>query len=484
MTDDEPTEVVTVFLRNAGEVVLLRRSDEVGSYPGRWGGVAGHAEREAAATEGSEASEGRAARDRRSLGPCEQRGAKPRGPCERAEPAKGRRSREQTGSGATRERSDPDGAAREETGIDPATLDLVRRGEPFPVEDGEYAWRVHPYLFDCTTREVKTNDETAEYEWVPLAEILRRETSEASERRAGEARETVPDLWTSYDRVRPTPGTIAEDAEHGSSYLSLRALECLRDGAALAVERAGDWEDLASVARDLRSARPSMAVVANRVNRAMHEASGERDAVERAAVEGHRRAREADAGAATLDPDWDRVLTLSRSGTVRRALLGATALERVFVAESRPAREGVGVAERLADEYRVTLHTDAAVAHVLATHQVDAVVVGADAVLADGSVVNKTGTRSAALAADREDVPLHAVCAADKISPDEEPRLEAGPPKAVYDGDGDADLEALNPTFDVTPPSLVTAVRTERGPFDTGEIRAVAREHADLAGWE
>ncbi|PSQ10366.1 initiation factor 2B [Halobacteriales archaeon QS_5_70_15] len=462
MTDDEPTEVVTVFLRNAGEVVLLRRSDEVGSSPGRWGGVAGHAEREAAAIEGSEASEGRPARDRRSLGPCEQRGAKPRGPCERAEPAKGRRSREQTGSGATRERSDPDGAAheeiREETGIDPATLDLVRRGEPFPVEDGEYAWRVHPYLFDCTTREVETNDETAGYEWVPPTEILRRETSEASERRAGEARETVPDLWTSYDRLRPTPGTIAEDAEHGSSYLSLRALECLRDEAAIAVERAGDWEDLASVARDLRSARPSMAVVANRVNRAMHEASGERDAVERAAVEGHRRAREADAGAATLDPDWDRVLTLSRSGTVRRALLGATALERVFVAESRPAREGVGVAERLAGEYRVTLHTDAAVAHVLATHQVDAVVVGADAVLADGSVVNKTGTRSAALAADREDVPLHAVCAADKISPDEEPRLEA--------------------------PGLVTAVRTERGPLDTGGIRAVAREHADLAGWE
>jgi len=435
MADDEPTDVVTVFLRNAGEVLLFRRSEDVGSYPGRWGGVAGHVEAET--TEGNEASE---------------RGA-------------GRR--------ATRERGDPDGAARrevrEETGIDPAGLELARRGEPFAVEDADYAWRVHPFLFDCPTREVTTNYETAGFEWVPPTEILRRGT--------------VPDLWTSYDRVRPTPETVAEDTDHGSAYLSLRALECLRDEAALAVEHGGNWDDLAGVARALLDARPSMAVVANRVNRAMHAASGDRTpgTVERAAREGHERARAADEEAAAPDPEWVQVLTLSRSGTVGRALLDAPALERVLVAESRPAREGIGVAERLADDYRVTLHTDAAVAHVLATHEVDAVVVGADAVLADGAVVNKTGTRGAALAADREGIPLQVVCASDKIAPGEEPHLEAGPPGAVYDGD--AEVDVLNPTFDVTPPDLVTAVRTERGTLDASAVRAVAREHAELGDW-
>ena len=44
MRDAEATDVVTVFLRNGGAVLLLRRSDEVGSYRGRWGAVAGHAE--------------------------------------------------------------------------------------------------------------------------------------------------------------------------------------------------------------------------------------------------------------------------------------------------------------------------------------------------------------------------------------------------------------------------------------------------------
>ncbi|MFB6095104.1 MAG: NUDIX domain-containing protein, partial [Halodesulfurarchaeum sp.] len=40
----DATPVVTVFLRNEGAVLLLRRSEEVGSYPGAWGAVAGHAE--------------------------------------------------------------------------------------------------------------------------------------------------------------------------------------------------------------------------------------------------------------------------------------------------------------------------------------------------------------------------------------------------------------------------------------------------------
>ena len=93
--------------------------------------------------------------------------------------------------------------------------------------------------------------------------------------------------------------------------------------------------------------------------------------------------------------------------------------EVVFVAESRPGGEGVAVAESLADEVPVTLCPDAAVAHLLGRGAVDRVLVGADTVLADGSVVNKVGTRAAALAAARERVPVHAVAARDKVSPAE-----------------------------------------------------------------
>jgi len=417
------TPVVTVFLRHRGEVLLLRRSEAVGSYTGTWGTVAGHVADD---------------------------------------------------EGVTR---DPVVAARaeihEETGIADADVSLVRAGEPFDVDDGERRWRVHPSLFDCATRDVTPNEETTAFEWCSPTELLRRET--------------VPRLWTSYDHVRPTVETVASDTEHGSAFLSYRALECLRDEAALRAEGRVDGDDaVGEVALALRDARPAMAVVANRVNRVMDRAGDPEgpEAVERAASETLAGAFDADERAAAWPASLDvpeSVLTLSRSGTVRAALESADP-PRVFVAESRPAREGVGVAESLAEGREVTLHTDAAIGHVLATEAVDAVVVGADAVLADGSVVNKTGTRLAALAAAREGVAVYVVCAADKVTPREEPYLESGASGTVYDGD--AAIDVLNPTFDVTPADLVSGVLTDRGVLGADGVREVATEHARAAAWD
>ncbi|KZN24930.1 initiation factor 2B [Haladaptatus sp. R4] len=414
----DETHVVTCMLRNRGEVLLLRRSEEVGSYSGQWGGVAGHAE------------------------------------------------------------GNPDALAREEIEEETGLLDdctFVRAGDPFEVDDEslDKRWVVHPYLFDCTNRDVRIDWETTEAEWVQPTEILRRET--------------VPDLWTSYDRVAPTVESVGEDAEHGSAYISVRALEVLRDRAGTCAVRresnSRDWNELAALARDLLDARPSMAALGNRVNRAIADASrgADPETVERAAIEGIERAYRVDEDAtenAREEIADAAVLTLSRSGTVLDALRNAA---RVFVAESRPANEGVGVAEALAEGTDVTLHTDAATAHVLATEEIDCVVVGADSVLPSGDVVNKTGTRGAALAANREDVPVLVVTATDKVRTTDEPVLEDGSPNAVYDGD--ADLSVVNPTFDVTAAELVSGYVTERGILDRGGIGSVAEKLEGLSQW-
>jgi ribose 1,5-bisphosphate isomerase len=433
-----PTPVVTCFLRNRGDVLLLRRSDAVGSYAGRWGAVSGHIARS---------------------------GVEPTDP-----------DRE------------PLAAARAEVAEETGLLDaceLVRAGETFVVEDPDHGpWRVHPFLFDCGSRAVEPNEETAETAWVPPPDILRRET--------------VPELWTSYDRVRPTVATVRDDREHGSAALSVRALAVLRDRAGeLAV--AGDlpeedaWADLAALAAELVDARPGMAALANRVNRAMSTADERTPAaVEESAGAALAAALDADEEAAAVAADRlsGTVLTLSRSGTVLAALERA-ALEAVVVATSRPGGEGVDVAERLADAGAdVTLVADAAVAHHLATADVDAVVVGADAVLADGAVVNKVGTRAVALAAAREDVPVYAVAARDKVragdaasgtTADTPTDPGSVDPAGVYDGA--ADLRVATPLFDVTPPDLVAAVLTEAGPLATAGVERVAADHRELAAW-
>ncbi|MEF8882464.1 MAG: NUDIX domain-containing protein [Halapricum sp.] len=409
--------VVTCFLRNDGEVLLLRRSDEVGSYPVRWGTVTGH------------------------LAP--ESGAPP---------------------------DDPETAAsreiREETGLADAVT-LIRRGEPFAVEDHDRGtvWQVHPLLFECDRREVDPNWETADWEWTHPTEIHNRET--------------VPDLWESYDRVRPTVETIAADDEHGSAWLSIRSLEVLRDESVLA----DAFGDVTSVAREVLAARPSMAVVENRVNRIMSDAKERTPAaVETAARAGIEEAVVADDEAATVAAEQiagDRVCTLSRSGTVLAALQRADP-EAVLASESRPGGEGIGVAETLAADLDVTLTSDAALADQLAKWEADAVLVGADTVLPEGQVVNKVGTRGLALAAAHETVPVYVAAATDKVAADAGVEIEPAP-VSLYEGN--APLSVANPLFDVTPPELIAGFCTEAGILDADAISAVADRHRVNRGW-
>lgn len=351
---------------------------------------------------------------------------------------------------------------REETGVtDPA---LVRAGDPLHVVDGDREWTVHPFLFEVDSRKITPNEELAAHEWVPAPEMRERET--------------VPGLWEAYRRVGPTVETVAADRSHGSAYLSLRALEALRDAAA----EAEDAESVAAVARDLRDAHPTMAALANRVNRVVAGGADPTAVVDRAHAV-LRSAVDADdeAAAAAADLLDGPVLTLSRSGTALAAIRKADV--PVVVAESRPGGEGVAVAEELAAEGRtVALTTDAAVAHLVGEGEVTAAVVGADTVLPDGSVVNKVGSRALGLACRDAGVPLYAVAARDKVSHAADPHYVEGEPGDVYGGD--ADLTVRNPVFDRTPASCLAAVVTEDGALDEDAIAVVAAEHEEAAGWD
>lgn len=437
---DEATasHVVTAFLRNRGEVLLLCRSDAVGTYAGQWGGVSGFAEGQ----------------------PDEQ---------VRVE-------------------------IREETGLEDDAVSLVRSGRPveFADPDLEREWVVHPYLFDCERREIDLSEEHDALEWVAPTELLEG---------VGDDRETVPELWPTYERVAPTVRSIAADDEHGAAWLSIRALEVLRDRAGLLVAEGrelgadpeGEWDELAELAGRLLETRPSMAVLRNRVNRVMAEACDTDQstkqtgapAVLESSLSNIDRALSADEDAAanTSERLAGTIATLSRSGTVLEALRMAEP-SRVFIAESRPAREGIGVAERLSEmiDGTIAVHTDAAVAHVLAREDIDRVAVGADTVLPDGSIVNKTGTRALSVAAAREGIPVSVVAATDKVSTREDVNLESGDQNAVYDGE--ASIDVLNPTFDVTPADCVDEVVTERGALEPAAIDSVAEELRDLEAWQ
>jgi translation initiation factor 2B subunit (eIF-2B alpha/beta/delta family) len=272
----------------------------------------------------------------------------------------------------------------------------------------------------------------------------------------------VPDLWRSYTGVAPSVETVTENDENGSAYITGRALEVLRDTAAT-----GTVEEVRAVARRLVEARPSMSVVGNRVARA---AVGETtEEIERAAhtgiAEGCRADERAASNAAERIDGCEKVVTLSRSGTVARALEEASLSEAV-VAESLPGGEGVGFAEEL--DLRTHVVPDSCVAGEV--ENADAVLVGADAVLPDGNAVNKVGSLAAALAARHFDVPFLVVTSADKIAPADEDEYE----NEYVEVHG-----SHVPIFERVPSELVETI-TEEGTLSDDNVRDRAEEHASL----
>jgi translation initiation factor 2B subunit (eIF-2B alpha/beta/delta family) len=79
---------------------------------------------------------------------------------------------------------------------------------------------------------------------------------------------------------------------------------------------------------------------------------------------------------------------------------------------------------------KTILCTDAAAANIIAFNkQVSACVVGADSILSDGSIVNKTGTFGISLACQSANIPLYVLSDTFKIRPNEPPptEWESGP---------------------------------------------------------
>lgn len=153
----------------------------------------------------------------------------------------------------------------------------------------------------------------------------------------------------------------------------------------------------------------------------------------------------------------------------------------VWVDETRPRLQGARLtAWELSQEgVDCRLQADGAAAWMMAQGRVDAIVVGADRIAANGDVANKIGTYGLSLAAKEHGVPFYVAApsttfdAATKTGRDI-PIEERGDEEVLdmdgIDAAGDlrhirmaADVAANNPAFDVTPAANITAIVSENG---------------------
>jgi ribose 1,5-bisphosphate isomerase len=141
----------------------------------------------------------------------------------------------------------------------------------------------------------------------------------------------------------------------------------------------------------------------------------------------------------------------------------------VLVTETRPRFQGHITARELSKAgIPVTLILDDAVRYFM--QDVDKVIVGADAVTANGALVNKIGTSMVALAAHEARVRVFVAAETYKFSPEtmigELVEIEErGPGEVISDEQQRkiGSIKVLNPSFDVTPAEYIDLIITERG---------------------
>ncbi|MGD0893229.1 MAG: S-methyl-5-thioribose-1-phosphate isomerase [Terracidiphilus sp.] len=185
-----------------------------------------------------------------------------------------------------------------------------------------------------------------------------------------------------------------------------------------------------------------------------------------------------------LLPDEGGVLTHCNAGALATCGYGTalgvirSAVEQgkrihVFADETRPFLQGARLTawELMEDGIDTTVICDNMAASLMRAGRIQAVVVGADRIAANGDVANKIGTYNVAILAKEHGIPFYvaapwstidlATATGAAIPIEERPQVEVthhGGKQLTPNGVG-----ICNPAFDVTPAKYVTAIITERG---------------------
>lgn len=204
-----------------------------------------------------------------------------------------------------------------------------------------------------------------------------------------------------------------------------------------------------------------------------------------------------------LLPETASVLTHCNAGALATGGVG-TALAPIYLAaeqgrrvhvfadETRPLLQGSRLTawELTEAGIDVTVLADGMAASLMRDGAVDLVIVGADRIAANGDVANKIGTYALALAARHHDIPFYVAAPTSTI----DPATPGGSDIAIEHRDGNElrewngaivmppNASVYNPSFDVTPAALITAIITDQGIVRPPYMFVATGHAADLGG--
>jgi methylthioribose-1-phosphate isomerase len=342
--------------------------------------------------------------------------------------------------------------------------------------------------FFMSTEATETTDETfVPIEWLPEGRV----------RFLDQTLLPHEEVWVETGDYRVIAEAIRRLQVRGAPLIGIAAAY----GLALAAH-AGEPLDVA--AAGLRSTRPTAVNLSWALDRCLRAIKGLTDQAQiterltKGATAIHQEDIKANRGigayGAELLRDQSTVLTHCNAGSLATGGYGTALgvirsaatdgrIRRVIATETRPLLQGARLTawELARDGISFALIVDSAVGSVLQRGLVDAVIVGADRIAANGDVANKIGTYQLAVLAHESRVPFYVAAPTSTIDLSLDsgagiPIEERAPDEVTpLNGAAMAGATALNPAFDVTPNTYVTAIITENGVASAPYIESLRR---------
>uniref|UniRef100_A0A7S0B777 Methylthioribose-1-phosphate isomerase n=1 Tax=Pyrodinium bahamense TaxID=73915 RepID=A0A7S0B777_9DINO len=333
-------------------------------------------------------------------------------------------------------------------------LKVPHQKEYVDVPDADAAWAV------VRSMQVRGAPLIAIVSALGLAVEAEQRRQAASEQTAGEGAAWLRERMTHLRTSRPTAVNL------------FNAMECL--GAVVTEEEAKEGSSAGQVYEAYVAAAERMLSEDVAANKAIGDHGAE------AILAAMEKAGRAGEGA--------RVLTICNTGSlatagwgtalgVIRSLHARGRLERAYALETRPYNQGARLTafELVEDSLPGTLVCDSMAAALMLRRGVDACVVGADRVAANGDTANKIGTYGLSVLAKHHAVPFFVAVPTTSLAP----KTKTGAEIPIEERPGDElccltfngetyrlppqGIDVWNPAFDVTPADLIDGLVTERG---------------------
>ena len=320
----------------------------------------------------------------------------------------------------------------------------------------------------------------------------------------------VREVWLRYDSAAAVAEAIREMVVRGAPAIGIAAAYGVVLGARARLAAGGEWRAaLEDDMQELAASRPTAVNLFWALNRMRERLQrlkdGEQplDALEAEAVGIHESDREANLTMAQFGIELMRkhydgpqaVLTHCNAGALATGGFGTALgviraawldglIEHVHVDETRPWLQGSRLTawELAGDGVSVSLNVDSAAAHLMRSEAIGWIIVGADRITANGDVANKIGTYQLAVLAMHHGVRFMVVAPSSTI----DMALDCGEDIPIEERAGTeilsvggqriaAEVEALNPVFDVTPADLIDVIVTEKGIVERPDAEKMAQ---------